>query len=82
MNIIQDFDTAQAFASSWNNLRAGSIYTKDQVCDWFLPLEKNDIEGKTILELGCGNASLLLHILDWAPETLVEWMLFVGKLDF
>jgi SAM-dependent methyltransferase len=71
MNIIQDFDTAQAFASSWNNLRAGSIYTKDQVCDWFLPLEKNDIEGKTILELGCGNASLLLHILDWAPRYAV-----------
>lgn len=71
MSNIQDFDTAQAFANSWNNLRPGSIYTKEQFLDWFAPLDKEDIKGKSVLELGCGNASLLLHILDWAPKNAV-----------
>lgn len=67
MNNIQDFDTAQAFATSWNNLRSGSIYTREQALDWFAPIGRKDLEGKRILELGCGNASLILHIMDWAP---------------
>jgi SAM-dependent methyltransferase len=66
----QDTNTAAAFATSWNNLPAGSVYTKDQFEDWFAPLSKKDAEGKTVLELGCGNASLLVHTASWNPASL------------
>jgi len=63
-----DKKTAQAFASSWNNLPEGAIYTKAQFEDWFAPLTQKDIENKTVLELGCGNASLMLHVTQWNPQ--------------
>src|ERR1051325_4270930 len=62
-----DKRTADAFATSWNNLPEGSVYTTEQFEDWFLPLTKKDIAGKTVLELGCGNGSLLVHITQWEP---------------
>ena len=66
----KDFKTAEAFASSWNNLPMGSIYTFDQFEDWFYPLGPSDFENKDILELGCGNASLLVHATQWNPKTI------------
>jgi SAM-dependent methyltransferase len=68
--VTDDTKTASAFASSWNNLPSGSVYTTEQFEDWFLPLEKHDIEGKTVLELGCGNASLMVHVAGWKPSFL------------
>lgn len=65
-----DQQTAAAFASSWNHLPAGSIYTKEQFDDWLYPLTEKDIRGKTVLELGCGNGSLLVHMADWTPALL------------
>src|SRR5580698_1948397 len=62
-----DQKTADAFATSWNNLPTGSIYTFEQVLDWFSPLTKADFTGKDILELGCGNGSLLTHIIKFEP---------------
>jgi SAM-dependent methyltransferase len=63
-----DQRTADAFAMSWNNLPAGSVYTADQFEDWFAPVKKEDIKGKTVLELGCGNGSLLSHMPAWEPS--------------
>jgi SAM-dependent methyltransferase len=68
--VTDDAKTASAFASSWNNLPLGSIYTTEQFEDWFLPLKKHDVEGKTVLELGCGNASLMVHVAGWNPSFL------------
>lgn len=65
-----DADTAQAFASSWNNLPEGSVYTRAQFEDWLAPLEQADVEGREVLELGCGNGSLLVHMVEWRPRTL------------
>lgn len=65
-----DTHTAQAFATSWNNLPEGSVYTRDQFEDWMAPLTRKDIEGKTVLELGCGNASLMVHMVEWRPSFL------------
>ncbi len=66
-----DKKTAQAFATSWNNLPEGSVYTRDQFEDWFLPIKKDDVAGNSVLELGCGNGSLLVHMKDWNPSKLV-----------
>jgi SAM-dependent methyltransferase len=63
-----DRKTADAFATSWNNLPEGSVYTFDQVEDWFSPIGKSDVEDKSVLELGCGNGSLLAHLPKWRPE--------------
>jgi len=63
-----DAKTAEAFATSWNNLPEGSVYTFEQVKDWFSPIAKEDIEEKTVLELGCGNGSLLTHLPKWRPQ--------------
>ena len=59
-----DSKTAHAFANSWNNLRQGSIYSYDQFVDWFSPLNSEAISGKTILELGCGNGSFIIHLVN------------------
>lgn len=66
-----DSRTAQAFASSWNNLPQGSVYTQDQVVDWMYPLKQDDFVDKSILELGCGNGSLLMHVAEWQPKRVV-----------
>lgn len=66
-----DQATAQAFATSWNNLPPGSVYTSDQFFDWMAPLTQADVAGKEILELGCGNASLLVHCCAWQPRRIV-----------
>ena len=69
-NLPVDQKTADAFATSWNTLPAGSIYTYEQFEDWLNPLTKKDIENKSVLELGCGNGSLLVHITRWNPSNL------------
>lgn len=68
--MTDDTRTASAFASSWNTLPPGSVYTREQFEDWFLPLCKPDIEGQGVLELGCGNASLMVHVAAWNPSFL------------
>jgi SAM-dependent methyltransferase len=67
---MNDLTTAEAFATSWNNLPNGSVYTFDQFEDWFSPLTKEQIEYKSVLELGCGNGSLLVHMTQWNPSKL------------
>lgn len=69
--MTQDFATAEAFADSWNHLPSGSVYTNDQFEEWFAPLTPDDVREKTVLELGCGNGSLLVHMADWDPARLV-----------
>jgi len=71
MTIENDNETAAAFATSWNNLPGGSVYDVEQFLDWFDPLDKRDIEGKSVLELGCGNGSLMVHMCSWNPSQLV-----------
>jgi SAM-dependent methyltransferase len=66
-----DADTAQAFSTSWNNLPEGSVYTPAQHTDWMAPLTIEDLRDKDVLELGCGNASLLFHTASWQPAKLV-----------
>lgn len=63
-----DQETAEAFATSWNNLPGGSVYTFEQFTDWMEPVGREDVAGKTVLELGCGNGSILSHLPAWQPE--------------
>jgi len=63
-----DQKTAEAFAKSWNSLPLGSVYTKEQFADWLHPITPAVVMGRTVLELGCGNGSLLIHMADWSPE--------------
>ncbi|MEP7015999.1 MAG: class I SAM-dependent methyltransferase [Verrucomicrobiota bacterium] len=65
-----DQTTAEAFAKSWTHLPTGSIYTFEQFEDWFAPITQKDIEGKSVLELGCGNGSLLVHLTKWNPSQI------------
>jgi SAM-dependent methyltransferase len=68
MKAAEDSKTAAAFATSWNNLPQGSVYTFDQFVDWFEPVTERDFEGRRVLELGCGNASLMVHGTRWNPS--------------
>jgi SAM-dependent methyltransferase len=65
-----DQETADAFATSWNNLPGGSVYTHAQVADWFAPLGPEDFRGRRVLEMGCGNGSLMVHVARWNPAQL------------
>jgi len=65
-----DKRTAEAFAHSWNHLPPGSIYTREQFEEWLDPIELKELEGKSILELGCGNASLLVHLVPYGPQQI------------
>lgn len=67
----KDQRTADAFANSWNNLPPGSVYTRDQFEDWMEPLAETDFQDRDVLELGCGNGSLLVHSAAWHPRKLV-----------
>lgn len=67
---IEDQGTADAFADSWNNLPRGSVYNEEQFNDWLNPVTMNQVENKTVLELGCGNASLMMHLANWQPAYL------------
>jgi hypothetical protein len=49
--MANDRQTAAAFASSWNTLPAGSVYTRSQFEDWLQPLTARDVTGKRVLEL-------------------------------
>jgi SAM-dependent methyltransferase len=66
-----DIKTAAAFADSWNQLPQGSVYTEEQFEEWLNPLTKNDVTCKSVLEMGCGNGSLMFHMAKWNPEKLV-----------
>lgn len=66
-----DQATADAFALSWNNLPPGSVYSVAQFEEWFEPLGRDDVEGRRVLELGCGGGSLLVHMAEWSPIELV-----------
>lgn len=70
MSSSPDHATAQAFASSWNNLPPGSVYTRAQFEDWMAPLTAADVRDRQVLELGCGNGSLLVHCAQWQPARL------------
>jgi SAM-dependent methyltransferase len=69
--MMDDTKTAQAFADSWNNLPLGSVYTREQFQEWFAPISREDVQGKSVLELGCGNGSLLVHMAGWNPSRLI-----------
>jgi SAM-dependent methyltransferase len=66
-----DNKTAAAFANSWNNLPPGSVYTVEQFEDWFDPITADLVRSKRVLELGCGNGSLLVHMTKWDPSQLI-----------
>lgn len=65
-----DRATATAFAESWNRLPPGSVYTREQFLDWFAPLDLESLRGKSVLELGFGNGSLLVHMASFGPARL------------
>jgi SAM-dependent methyltransferase len=71
MNVSVDQATADAFARSWNNLPAGSVYTFPQFEEWLRPRSAAALRGKSVLELGCGNGSLLVHLVRWRPSRVV-----------
>ena len=68
--MADDNKTAQAFANSWNNLQKGSIYSYEQFIDWFSPLNQECVKGESVLELGCGNGSFILHLASWKPKNI------------
>jgi SAM-dependent methyltransferase len=65
-----DQETADKFATSWNNVYDASVYTEDQFLDWIEPWDRETVEGKSVLELGCGSGALLHHFSQLSPETL------------
>jgi 2-polyprenyl-3-methyl-5-hydroxy-6-metoxy-1,4-benzoquinol methylase len=68
--MTDDRRTADAFAKSWNDLPSGSIYSFAQFEDWLAPITRREVEGKSVLELGCGNGSLLVHLAKWLPSQI------------
>lgn len=67
----RDSDTAAAFATSWNNLPGGSVYNNEQFEDWIAPIGESQVKDKSVLELGCGNGSLMVHMSRWEPSKLI-----------
>jgi SAM-dependent methyltransferase len=67
---VDDAKTAAAFATSWNSAGRGSVYTRAQFLDWFSPLDPVAFAGKSVLELGFGNGSLLSHMASVGPARL------------
>jgi SAM-dependent methyltransferase len=66
----EDAQTAAAFATSWNTVGDGSVYTREQFLDWLSPVDADSIAGTSVLELGFGNGSLLYHVGAHNPSRL------------
>jgi SAM-dependent methyltransferase len=66
-----DKRTADAFANSWTHLPRGSIYSREQFEEWLAPITHEAVAGKSVLELGCGNGSLLVHLVGWKPSKIM-----------
>ncbi|MBF0199391.1 MAG: class I SAM-dependent methyltransferase [Planctomycetes bacterium] len=66
-----DQETADKFASSWNNVYDPSVYTKEQFLDWIAPWDQDNLAEKSVLELGCGSGALLFHMKDMGVESLI-----------
>ena len=73
---LDDRETASAFAKSWNALPSGSVYTREQFEEWLHPLAESDVRGREVLELGCGNASLLAHMTAWGPVRYSSFFMY------
>jgi SAM-dependent methyltransferase len=69
LNGSADAITAKAFSESWN--RIGSVYSRDQFLERFHPIKPEDFRGKTVIEPGFGNGSLLAHVAQCHPARLV-----------
>lgn len=67
---VADRRTAEAFASSWNTVREGSVYSRGQFLEWMAPIGPDSVAGRSVLELGFGNGSLLAHMGTLAPKSL------------
>jgi SAM-dependent methyltransferase len=65
-----DAPTAAAFATSWNSVGQGSVYTREQFLDWMDPIDPTSLAGESVLELGFGNGSLLVHMGAYGPARL------------
>lgn len=65
-----DQETADKFANSWNNVYDPSVYTEEQFLDWVEPWTKDELEGKSVMELGCGSGALLTHMSKMSPSKL------------
>jgi SAM-dependent methyltransferase len=65
-----DARTAAAFATSWNSVAEGSVYTRDQFLDWLDPVDPATLKGRAVLEMGFGNGSLLYHMGAYGPARL------------
>jgi SAM-dependent methyltransferase len=63
-----DSVTARAFSESWN--RQDTVYNWQQFLDWFEPLQPDELLGKSVIELGFGNGSLLYHVARCGPSRL------------
>lgn len=61
-----DQATADAFAYSWN-IEPGLTYSSSQAWEWLAPITRDDLRSKRVLELGCGNGSLLFHLFEAHP---------------
>lgn len=66
-----DQATADAFATSWNNVWDASVYTREQFLDWIAPWDEAAVRGRSVLELGCGSGALLVHFAALGPSRLV-----------
>jgi SAM-dependent methyltransferase len=71
MSAVSDQRTADAFATSWNHLPEGSVYSPAQFTEWLEPLTRADVEGQRVLELGCGGGNLMTHMAGWRPAELI-----------
>jgi SAM-dependent methyltransferase len=65
-----DVPTAAAFATSWNNVGHGSVYTRAQFLEWMDPIDPASLTDKSVLEMGFGNGSLLAHMGEYRPSRL------------
>jgi SAM-dependent methyltransferase len=47
------------------------VYSTAQFEEWLAPLTRKDVEGKRVVELGCGGGNLLTHMNAWGPRELI-----------
>ncbi len=63
--------TAAAFGYSWSHYPKQNPYTEAQWRDWIVPLSETDLQGKVVLDAGCGLAGFAEYARAWGAARVV-----------
>lgn len=61
----------ERFGYEWKKWNVPTIHEKGQFLKWIYPLTESDLDGKSVLEVGCGNGTNCVRLLEAGAKKVV-----------